>query len=358
MSYFSAERSMPPLGPKNRILGILYAGMVLAWGLNFIFVKIGLSSSPPIWLAALRALLGTAGVAVGVLAWRSKIELTRRERRDALLLGIPMTGLFFGLWFSGAALVPPGQTAVLVYTFPLWVVVLSSMLVHERAPWLAWASVVVGFLGVVLVEEPWKGASGRIPIEAVAELLAAAACWALGTVLLKARIRGPGLRVANAYQLLAGAGVLLVMAFVFEPHPSIAFTEAFYASLLWLGLIGTAVANVIWFVLLERFPAPTVSTWAFLTPVVALVAAVLIFNERLDLLQLLGVVAVLAGAFVVARTEASELDPLAPLPPREFSPSSDLLSGTEPGNLPTRNSSEASRPDRSRESDSNSNDGD
>ncbi|MGA7860812.1 MAG: EamA family transporter [Thermoplasmata archaeon] len=297
-------------GPANWILAVLYVGMVIAWGLNFLFVKVGLASSPPLWLAAFRALLGTAGVALGVLVWPSDIRLTSRERRDALLLGIPTTGLFFALWFSAATQVPPGQTAVVIYTFPLWVVLLSFLLLGERAPPLAWVSVVVGFLGVVLIEQPWSGSSGKIPTIAIVELLAAAACWALGTVLLKSRIRGAGLRTANAYQLLSGAVLLVVAAAVFEPHPTLLFDSNLLLSLLWLGLIGTSMANVVWFMLLERFPAPTVSTWAFLTPVVALVASVVIFGERLNGLQLVGVAAVLAGAFVISGAAAPERPPL------------------------------------------------
>jgi drug/metabolite transporter (DMT)-like permease len=291
---------------RNWVLAILYVGMILAWGLNFIFVRVGLASSPPLWLAAFRATLGTAGVGVGLLAWRSNVSLNAQERRDALLLGIPTTGVFFGLWFSAASLVPPGQTAVVIYTFPLWVVILSALALGERTHPYAWASVAVGFLGVVLIEQPWSGPAGKIPLSAIAELLIAAACWAVGTIFLKARIRGPGLRAANAYQLLSGTIVLVLGAALVEPHPVIAVTSSFVISLLWLGLIGTSGANVVWFVLLERFPAPTVSTWAFLTPVVALIASVLIFAERLDVVQILGVAAVLSSAFVVARTTASE----------------------------------------------------
>ncbi len=301
-------------GPSNWILAVLYAGMVVAWGLNFIFVRVGLTASPPLWLATFRALIGTAGVSVGVLAWPSEVRLTPRERRDALLIGIPTTGLFFGLWFSAAATVPPGQTAVIVYTFPLWVVVLSFLLMSERAPRVAWLSVIVGFVGVVLVEQPWSGSSGKIAFASIAELLTAAACWALGTVLIKSRIRGPGLRTANALQLCSGTVVLIIAALIFEPHPAIVASSNLFVSILWLGLVGTAGANVVWFILLERFPAPTVSTWSFLVPVVALVASVVIFGERLNGLQIVGVAAVLLGAFVISRTSAEELDPLAPEP--------------------------------------------
>jgi len=307
LSCGSASDSMPRSRPTNSILAALSVGMVLAWGLNFLFVRVGLGSSPPLWLAALRAVLGTVGIVAGLLAWRPDVAMTPRERIDALLIGIPNTGLFFGLWFSAASQVPPGQTAVVIYTFPLWVVVLSFLLLSERPRVLVWPSVLVGFLGVVLIEQPWSGAGGHVPPVAVVELLAAAACWALGTVLLKWRIRGPALRTASAYQLLSGAVVLLLGAVLFEPHPAITVSTSFVLSLLWLGLVGTAFAYAAWFALLERFPATTISTWAFLTPVVALVASAVIFGERLDAVQLLGVAAVLGSVVAVARTAATEL---------------------------------------------------
>ncbi|MCI4347430.1 MAG: DMT family transporter, partial [Thermoplasmata archaeon] len=210
------------------------------------------------------------------------------------------------LWFFAATQVPPGQTAVLIYTFPLWVAILSYSVLRERPSRFTGPSIAVGFLGVVLLEQPWNAASGHTPLVAVAELLGAAVCWAGGTVFLQRRIRGPALRAANAYQLLGGSAVLFVAAILFEPNPTIAWTTSLVASVLWLGLVGTALGNVAWFALLERFRATTVSTWAFLTPVVAVVAPVVIFGERLDGIQLVGVAAVLGSVFVVARIAATE----------------------------------------------------
>lgn len=300
---------MTTAAPSRSVLALLYAGMVLAWGLNFIFVRIGLSDSPPLWLAAMRGAVATPGVALGLRLWRSGEPVTTRERRDSLLLGIPTTALFFGLWFSGAAQVPPGETAVIVYTFPLWVAILSYFIFTERPSRWTWPSVAVGFIGIVLVEQPWNEGAGHLPFVAVVELLVAAASWALGTVFLKHRIRGPALRSANGYQLASGAAILVVIALVIDRSPSITLSTGLVESVLWLGLVGTAFANVVWFLLLEKFSASTISTWAFLTPVVALVASVLIFSERLDWVQVVGVAAVLCGIVVIARTDVGELVP-------------------------------------------------
>ncbi|MCI4347643.1 MAG: hypothetical protein L3J97_03365, partial [Thermoplasmata archaeon] len=67
---------MPPSTQRNGILVVLYVGMIVPWGLNFLFVHLGLGYAPPLWLAALRAAIGTAGVALGLLAWSPGASLT------------------------------------------------------------------------------------------------------------------------------------------------------------------------------------------------------------------------------------------------------------------------------------------
>jgi drug/metabolite transporter (DMT)-like permease len=205
--------------------------------------------------------------------------------------------------------VPPGETAVLVYTFPLWVTLLSGPILgeHPRTPQLL--AVALGFSGVVLVSEPWSTATVLHPL-VIAELLGAAISWAFGTVLFKRRFRGPSIVPANAWQLVGGAGalaagVLLVRAPVELVAPVIPIV-------LWLGVLGTAIAYTIFFRLLDRISAVTVSAYTFLVPLVALVASYFVFGERLDLLQGIGVAAVLVAIYLnatqgaVPRTRSNE----------------------------------------------------
>ncbi len=275
--------------------------MVVAWGLNYPFVRVGLLASPPLWLAGFRAGVGAVGVVVGLLLRPATRTLTRRERWDALWIGVPNSALFFGLWFVAATQVPPGETAVVIYTFPLWVALLSAPILASRLTPLAWGSVVVGFLGVVLLQQPWAAGVGRIPPVALAELLGAAVCWAFGTVFYKLRFRGEAMRVANAYQLTSGAVALLVGALILEPSPSFVLGISLIGSLVWLGLVGTAFAYAVWFALLQRFPAVMVSSWAFLVPVIALGSSAVAFGERLDAIQLVGVACVLGSVYGSAR---------------------------------------------------------
>ncbi|MFI5417625.1 MAG: DMT family transporter [Candidatus Lutacidiplasmatales archaeon] len=290
---------MPPRSSRGLTV-LLFGGMVTAWGLNYVFVREGLAFSAPLWLAFLRSGIGAVGVAVYVGSMGPGSKLDPAGRRDALLLGLPNTAVFFGLWFVAAAAVAPGIAAVVVYTFPLWVALLSpSVLGHRLGLWQALA-VASGFLGVVLVSQPWAN-GGAVPPWAVAALLVGALSWAAGTVLFQRRFRGEEMRVANAYQLAGGSLALFVAATVLEAHSLPQPGLPLLTVALYLGLVGTSFGYGVWFLLLARIPAPTLSGYVFVVPVVALVASFAVFRDTVSGVQAAGVALVLVSVYGSAR---------------------------------------------------------
>lgn len=291
------------MGPRVARLqsATLFLVLVVTWGLNYLFVRAGLGYASPLWLAAGRASIGAGVVGLMLLvAPTLRGLLDRRGRRDALLLGLPNTAAFFGLWFVAAAEVLPGEAAVLVYTFPLWVALFAQPVLGHRLSGGTVAAVALGFGGVVLITEPWGGGATLPPLTAVAELLGGAVAWAIGTVYFQRRFRGPEMLEANFFQLLGGSGALLLAAFVAGPAaPAASWTLV--GILLWLGALGTAVAYSIWYSLLARTRAGTLSAYLFLVPVVALVASTALLGERLDAVQLGGVAAVLLSVYGTSR---------------------------------------------------------
>lgn len=279
----------------------LFAVVAVAWGLNYLFVRVGLDSFLPLWLAALRSGVGAIGVVAFVTWTRGWGPLDRRDVRDALLIGVPNTAIFFGLWFVAAESVPPGQAAVLVYTFPLWVTLLSALVLRTAPSGLQILAVAGGFVGVVFVSQPWLvGGAGLAPL-AVLELLAGALSWGVGTVAFKHRFPGPKVAAANGLQLLGGAGALLGVSLLAEgPHlPALTWPEV--GIVLWLGLVGTALAYSIWFRLLDRRSASTLSGYTFLVPLVALAASTVFLGERVDMIQAVGVLLVVIALYGNAR---------------------------------------------------------
>ncbi|HEV2316636.1 MAG TPA: DMT family transporter [Thermoplasmata archaeon] len=279
---------------------LLFGGMVTAWGLNYLFVRWGLAEAPPLWLAALRSGIGAAGIAVFLAVRPTGASVSPPLVRDALLIGAVNTGLFFGLWFSAASSIAPGEASVLVYTFPFWVAILSLPLLGQalRVPHVA--AIALGFLGVVLVAQPWASGGTALPTIPAIELVAGALAWAGGTALFKRRFSGGEVQLANLMQLLGGTLALLVAASLIEGW-TLAASARLVEIVLWLGLVGTAFGYAVWFELLDRRDASELSAYIFLVPLVALVASSVLFEERLEVVQLAGAALVLASIYAVAR---------------------------------------------------------
>ncbi len=302
-------------GPGPWTVRLLFLFLSVVWGLNFLFIRIGLDDASPLWLALLRAAVGAAATAVMLVPLHTWRELDARGRRDALLLGIPNTTLFYAFLFAALESVLPGVAAVLTYTFPLWVAVLSPFVLGHRLTIKHWGAVAGGFLGVVLIAHAWTVFTSGVSALAVLELLGAALSWALGTVLFQRRFRREEMLEANAFQLFGGTAGLAVLVVAFTPVPLPTWTGPLAATLLWTGVLGTTLAYSIWFWLLGRTRAATLSAYVFLVPVVALGASALFFGERLDVEQLGGVFLVLLSIYGIARA------PSGPVSPDEAEPS-------------------------------------
>jgi probable blue pigment (indigoidine) exporter len=271
--------------------------VVGAGGLNYIFVKVGLGFASPLWLALLRAATGAAGAGLifGIIGITPRLD--PRGRRDALLLGIPITTVFFALWFYAARSVTPGLVAVLVYTFPLWVALLSVPVLAERVTLRHWSSVGIGFAGVALISQLGTGMESSIPPDGVVELLVSAAVWAAGTVLFQRRFRASEMLEANVFQLIGGTIGLAILTVALTPTPLPSSGPDLWASVFWIGIMGTAVSNSIWYDLLGRTRAATLSAYLFLVPVIAIAVSAFAFGERLTPYQLGGVILVLVSIY-------------------------------------------------------------
>jgi probable blue pigment (indigoidine) exporter len=161
--------------------------------------------------------------------------------------------------------------------------------------------VVLGFGGVVLVSQPWLGGADPLAPLPVAALLLAALSWAFGTVLFKRRFTGSKVVPANALQLLGGTGGLLLAATLTEGSSLPTLSLPLVATVAWLGVLGTAVAYSIWFALLDRRPAGTLSAYTFLVPLVALAASAVVFGEQVNAMEAGGVGVVLAALYLNGR---------------------------------------------------------
>ncbi|MFQ5690808.1 MAG: EamA family transporter, partial [Gemmatimonadota bacterium] len=131
--------------------------------------------------------------------------------------------------------------------------------------------------------------------------LAAAAGFAGSSVLFKRMEAGASLVQVVAWQMLLGGVPLLAVSAWLEPEAAIAWSGAFTAELLFLGVVGSALAAWLWYWLVQRDEVGRLSLLLFAVPLLGLALAVPLFHEPLGPLEIGGVAATLGATLIVAR---------------------------------------------------------
>lgn len=294
-----------------RILALAALAPV-AWGSGYYVTETFLPPDRPLFGAMVRAL----PFGLLLLAFRPRLPHGIWWWR-ALVLGTLNVGAFFVLIFVAAYRLPGGLAATLTATAPVMMMLLAWGLVREKPAVASLVGAGVGFAGVALLV--LRGGAVVDPV-GVAASFGAVAMSSLGYILIK-RWRPPvELSTFTAWQLVAGGLVLLPIALLVEGAPPSIDARA-VGGFLYLGLVATVLANLLWFRGLRELPAAAVSLVGLLNPVAGTLIGVALAGEAFGLTQGVGMLMVLGGILlgqpaVIARLRRSPV--VEPEPEREL----------------------------------------
>ncbi len=267
------------------------------WGSTYLVTTQLLPPDRPLLAAAMRALPGGLILTIagrrlphGQWWWRTAV------------LGTLNIGAFFYLLFVAAYHLPGGVAALVGSVQPMLVLLLSVLVLSERARGAQLAACVVGLTGVGMLV---LGPGAHLDAVGVLAGLGGAASMATGIVLSKrwGRPPGVGLLTYTGWQLLVGAILLAPVTITAEGLPS-RVTGTNIAGFAYLSLIGALVAYSIWFRGIERLPAFVVSLLGFASPLVATILGYIVLGQKLTGIQLAGAVAVIAAVVLAQRLAA------------------------------------------------------
>lgn len=297
----AADRVRPRFGYKVLLaLGAIY----ILWGSTYLAIRIVVQTVPPLFAAGVRFTIAGAGL----YAWcrlRGVPHPRRIQWRNLAVLGALMfLATYSGIFWAEKTL-PSGIAAVLVATLPVWTALLSiAILKREKLRWPLLAAIVLGFAGVaVLALGPGVGALNLLPCLAI---LGSEIAWATGTVTSKGMALPESKLMSAGGQMLTGGIMLLVFSLLageLRTPPHISPRAAL--GIAYLIVAGSIIAFTAFVWLLGRMPATTVSSYAYVNPVVALVIGHWLGHEALGLRTLLGAALVLASVFLILKTKST-----------------------------------------------------
>jgi drug/metabolite transporter (DMT)-like permease len=280
----------------------LYALLVLIWSSTWVAIKIGLEDAPALLGAGVR--FAIAGVLLLAFAAARRRSL-RTDKLLALTLGLLPFAFCYGLVYWGEQYIPSGLTAVLFGVMPLYTAVLASFLLHDeplRARVLLGVALALAGLSLAFAESLELGSEDKAALGAIAVVLSPLGA-ALGNVALKRRAAALDAIVLNGWGMLVGGALLLALSAPTEDWGEAVWGAKALGSILYLAVVGSAVAFVTLTVLLREMSAQASSFIALMIPFGALVFGAVLYGEALTGRALAGAALVVAG-LVAARSRA------------------------------------------------------
>jgi drug/metabolite transporter (DMT)-like permease len=282
----------------------LLATLAAVWGGSYLLIKYGLEDLEPAVIVWLRLVLAAVVLYAimrlrggGAEARAAHAELRARPGR-ALLLGTVAIALPFNLITFGELEVPSGLTAVLIAPASLFVAAFAPLIdPSEKVPPSALGGMVLGLSGVALLVGVESVHSLGAFLGALA-MLGAAACYALSSFVVK---RYNGLTsVTTSFISIVVATVLTLPAAIATAPGSLPGLRATLAVLV-LGVVGTALAFVIFYKLIAETGAGRASLVSYLAPGVALFYGALLLDEEITLASIAGLALILGGVALASR---------------------------------------------------------
>jgi len=292
----SAPSGAPAVsGVRYTLLALVFCHL---WSGAFVAVKIGLASSPPLFLMASRFLI--AGALLLAWAWaRGRRMPTRSEWGGIALLGLLNHAIYLSLTAIALRHLSAGMGAIFASTNPLMLALVAPFFLGERLTGRKIAGLVIAFGGVLWVMASRVGPDNEP--SAMALLLFSIMFLVAGTIVFK-RIRpDQDLVVLNAGQLFVAGVALIVPSVLLEPLDTVRLTPSFIATQLYLIAGVSWVAMLIWFWLLRHGDATRASAWFFLNPVIGVFLGATLLGEPLGVYDVLGSATVALGIYLVQR---------------------------------------------------------
>ncbi|MBE2976888.1 DMT family transporter [Priestia megaterium] len=290
------------IASKVKFAASLYAIMSISfWGVSFVSTKAVLDKLDPYTLLVLRFGIGALFLLVLLVLKRYPLNIPLKYISHLIVLGI--LGVFVHQVIQATALLTINASAAgwIISFSPVFTVILSVFFLHEKMTVLKASGMIVAIIGVLLVTTATNQQSFQPSINVGYLLMILSTLnWAIYSVLLKRlHIQLPSL-VVTFYMCLIGFTLttpFLVRNKGWEMIPFLTSVE--WAHLLFLGVFVSGVAYWYWAKALEVLEASQVSVFLYLEPVATLITAILLLQEKIIPVSILGGIIIIMGVILV-----------------------------------------------------------
>jgi drug/metabolite transporter (DMT)-like permease len=313
--------SLASARPSTLSVAVALGTVYIVWGSTYLAIAYVVETLPPFLSAAARFLVA-GSLLIGFLLAQDRWRRSRGaasprltwprliEWRTALIVGTLLLFGGNGMVVAAEQTVPSGIAAVVIATVPIWMAVFEALLTRRAPSRLATGGLAVGLLGVAILLLPSAGIDALDPF-GIGLLVVATISWAWGSLYAR---RGPlpsNQLLGTGMEQLGGGAVLVVAGLGFGELARLNLAAVSLES--WLGLaflivFGSLAAFTAYVWLLNHVPITTVSTYAYVNPIVAVALGAIILSEPITPRTLIAAALIIGAvvAMVSGRVRAAE----------------------------------------------------
>lgn len=277
------------MAPKDLLLALV---VIVAWGLNFVVIRVGLDGLPPMLLGALRFVLAALPVFF--------VRRPNLPWRWLIAYGATISlGQFVFLFQAMANGMPAGLASLVLQSQAFFTLAFAALFLGERMRGASLLGLLIAGGGLLLIGLQNGHSTTLLGIVLT---LIAASMWAMGNVLTRkfGKVNLMGLVIWGS--LIPPIPFFLLSLWLEGPqrieHALLNIGMSSVLALLYLALVATLLGYGLWSRLLSRYPAGQVAPFSLLVPVVGLSSSAVLLGERLSTLQWAGAGLVMLGLLV------------------------------------------------------------
>ena len=256
---------------------MLAVSVAVIWGVNFIMVKVGLDEIPPLTFCALRFFFASIPAIFFIkkpnIPWKYIIGY------GLLTFSIQFSLLFFGM----AVGVPPGIAALLVQLQVFFAIFFAYLLANQRINIWQIIGALVSFSGIVIIG---LHRDGNIPSLGLLLIIIAAISWGLGSV-IATKFKDINMFALVVWSSFVAFFPLLGVSFILEqPLPILLhpfdLSWSVIIALAYVTYVSTHYGYGCWSWLLSKYSMASITPFALLSPIIALLCSVFMFDESFE----------------------------------------------------------------------------
>ncbi|MHC1781801.1 MAG: DMT family transporter [Anaerolineaceae bacterium] len=275
----------------------------LIWGTSFLWIKIAVSEVSPLVLVGFRTLFGALSLLV-IMRFSGASKLVLKDLR-------PWLGIFLIVAFLNVALpfvliswseqfISSGMASILNSTVPLFTIMLAPLFLRDDQWSLPkMAGLVLGFVGITVIFLPELTGGVNQNLIGMGVMLLATLSYAAGSIFTRRRVHDLAPQHQAFLQLSISTAMVWAVALALESPVTIPQLPLTWMALLWLGVLGSGIAYILFFGLLHSIGPTRTTTVTYIPPLVGTILGMLFLGEQITWQAVIGGLLVILGIVVV-----------------------------------------------------------